>query len=353
LRRSGTAWRSAGGHNARIEGTVLALFGIAYGASAVQAETVERFYHNNTITISIGLEEGGGYDLLGRLIGRYIGQYIPGNPQVIVDNQTGAGGMVLANSLYNVDKQDGATLGVLNETVALSQQIGDGGVKYDASRFNWIGRMASGAETVVIAARTGVRTIDDAKKKQVAVGATGKSGTSALFPMVLNSLLATEFKIVLGYPGMSSTWVAMDRGEIDGGSNSLASIKSTKPDWLRNNSMNFLVQVGLTRDPALPDTPLLSEVGVTQFDTQVLQLFSTPAEIGRALVAPPGVPAERLAALRIAFDSALHDPRLVAEAKKMHIDIEPLAGDELQKIVASSISAPDAVVARAKQAINQ
>ncbi len=268
---------SRGSWYARIQGCCSCFLRARVGIPTLHAEPVEDFYRKNTITLSIGLEEGGGYDIMGRLIGRYIGRYIPGNPQVIVQNQTGAGGLVLANSLYNVDKRDGSALGVLNETVALSQQVGDKGVKYDASKFSWIGRMASGAEAVVVASRTGVRTLEDATSKQVWLSATGQSGTSTLFPMVLNSIAHTKFKIVLGYPGMSSTWVATERGRDRGGSNSLVSIKSTKPNWLRDGSMNFLVQVGLTRDQSLPDTPLLSEVGATDFDREVLKLVSSPA----------------------------------------------------------------------------
>jgi len=323
---------------------------LAAGMGNTHAESVADFYKNQTVTLYIGLEAGGGYDLYGRLLARHLGHHIPGNPTIIPKNKTGAGGMVLANALYNVESRDGTVLAVLNQTAAIAQRLDYPGVKYEAAKFNWLGRMATGYEVVAVWSASGIKTIDDAKKREVVMGATGASGTSAIYPLLLNNTVGTKFKIVTGYPGMSSTWIAMERGEVDGGSNSLASLRSSKGEWLREKKVLALVQVALERQPEFPDAPLIHEVATNDLDRQALYLFATPPTIGRALTAPPGVPPDRLQALAQAFTDTMKDPQFLADAAKAKAETEPLTAPALQKIVAASVTVSDDVAARAKQA---
>jgi tripartite-type tricarboxylate transporter receptor subunit TctC len=326
------------------------------GAQTVDAQAqsaVADFYRKNPIALNIGLAAGGGYDLYGRLLARHLSGHVPGNPTIVVRNKTGAGGMVLADGLHNVEPADGTSLGVLNQTAAIAQRLGYKGVRYDVTRFTWIGRIATGNETVVVWAASGIRTIDDAKKREVVMGATGISGTSAMYPLLLNKIVGTRFKIVTGFPGMSNTWIAMERGEIDGGSNSVASLRSAKADWLKDKKVNVLVQISLEKHPEFSGVPLLYELATNDLDRQVLRLFSSPPAIGRAITAPPGIPAERRDALRKAFDATMKDPQFLADAAKVRAEIEPLAGAELEKIVISSVQVSDEVVQRGKWATSR
>jgi tripartite-type tricarboxylate transporter receptor subunit TctC len=315
-----------------------------------QGQSVASFYERQTVTLYIGLGVGGGYDLYGRLLARHLGRHIPGNPTVVPKNKTGAGGMVLANSLYNVEGRDGTVLAILAQTAAVAQRLDYQGVKYDASKFSWLGRIAPGNEVVIAWSASGIKSIDDAKKREVTMGATGAAGTSAIYPLLLNNTVGTKFKVVTGYRGMSSTWLGMESGEIDGASNGMDSLRSSKPDWLREKKVTALAQVALSRQPDFLEAPLLYEVATNDLDRQVLRLFTSHTGIGRAIAAPPGVPADRLAALENAFMATMKDPQFLVDAAKMRAEIEPMAARELQEIVGSSVSVSDAVAARAKQA---
>jgi tripartite-type tricarboxylate transporter receptor subunit TctC len=320
-------------------------------STAAQAESVEDFYRGKTVSIVIGHEAGGGYDLFGRLVAKYLSNHIPGRPTVIVTNKAGAAGLVADNSLYKVEKRDGTVLGMTNQTIAIAQKLGYSGVAYDAERFNWIGRITPGVEVVAVSKASGVKTIDEVRKTQVVTGANSTAGTSSIYPQLLNNLAGTKFKVVYGYPGMNSIWLAMEKGEVFGSSFSYAELQSAKADWLRDGRLIILVQVAFERRKSLPNAPLLLELGETELDRQVLRLYSSGAEIGRSLTAPPDVPTERVAALRAAFDETMKDPAFIAQAKKINADIGPLSGRELQKIVSSSVEVSDEVAKAAKVAI--
>ena len=321
--------------------------------SSSSPKSVASFYAHKTVTLLIGFRFGGGYDLYGRLLARHLGRHIPGNPTVVPKNKTGAGGVVLANSLYNVENRDGTVLAILSQSSPIAQRLQYKGVRYDAAKFNWIGRMATASEVVIVWSATGIKSLADAKKRVVTMGATGAAGTSAIYPYLLNNMAGTKFKLVTGYRGMSATWLAMERGEIDGASNGLDTFRSGRPNWLKEKKVTGMVQVALSRQPEFPNVPLLYEVATNDLDRQVLRLFANATGIGRAIAAPPGVPADRLKVLKQAFMDTMKDPQFLADAEKMRAEIEPMTGSELQKIVASSVSVSDAVAARAKQASTQ
>ncbi len=329
----------------------LGAFGIAAVAPAA-ADPVEDFYRGKTVTIYVGTSPGGDYDLRARMVGRHIGKHIPGNPTVVVSNMPGAGQMLVANWLANVAPKDGTALAAISQNLAVHQATGASGVKFDVRQFQWLGNTTDTPNVINSWYTTPVRTIQDVMQHELVVGATGTASGSYLYPYALNQLVGTKFKIVTGYPGGNDINLAMERGEVGGrGSNSWASWKSTRPQWLADKKIFILVQVGVKRNPELPDVPTLQELAKNDIDRQVLEFISADTAISRPLVAAPGTPRERVAALRRAFEETMKDPEFLAEAQKTKTDISPMTGQEAQRIADATIAAPAAVRARANALI--
>ncbi len=321
-------------------------------ADNAAAQSVADFYKGKNVNLIIGYGVGGGYDQYARVLARYMGAHIPGNPTLVVQNMPGAGSRKAANWLYNVAPKDGSVLATLGQNTPTDQALGQPGIQFDAAKFTWIGNMIVVNNTLAVWHTTGVKTIEEATKKELAIGASGASSPSVLYPQVANNLLGTHFKIISGYPGGGDINLAMERGEVDGrGSNSWASWKSTKADWLKDKKINILFQVGLKREPDLPDVPLLSELGKTPEERQVLEVISADVAVGRPILSTPNVPQDRVAALRKAFDDTITDKAFVAEAEKQKMDINPLSGEELQQVVAKVLANSPDVIAKVKQAI--
>ena len=316
------------------------------------AQSVADFYKGKNVSVVIGYGVGGGYDQYARVLSRYMGAHIPGEPTLVVQNMPGAGSRKAANWLYNVAPKDGSVIATLGQNTPTDQALSQPGIQFDAAKFNWIGNMVVVNNTLAVWHTTGVTTIKEATQKELAIGATGASSPSVLYPQVSNNLLGTKFKIISGYPGGGDINLAMERGEVDGrGSNSWASWKSTKAEWLKDKKVNILFQVGLKREPDLPDVPLLSELGDTPEERQVLEVISADVAVGRPILTTPGVPQDRVKALRKAFDDTLADKAFIEETKKQKMDINPLSGEELQEVVAKVLAHPPAVIAKVKQAI--
>lgn len=308
-------------------------------------------FKGQQVTILVGYGAGGSYDTYARLVARYLGKYLPGNPTVIVQNMAGAGSLTAANYLYNVAPKDGTTLGVIDQTLPIDQVLGTESVSFDVTKFDWIGRIALGVETIVSWNTSPVKTINDAKKDTLETAATGPSSSSAVYPMLLNNLLGTKFKLLRGYSGTNEMLLAMQRGEAAGcGSVNLALLTSSHAAWLTDKKINVLVQFALHRQPAIPNVPAVVELGQTPLQTQVLRLFGSAGEIGRSIMAPPGIPPDRLKTLRSAFMAMAKDPELVAFSKQSKLDIEPLDGESLQKLVQDVGTTSKATVAAAKAA---
>lgn len=319
--------------------------GLALGmglTSAHAQQSVADFYRGKTIDFYIGFSAGGGYDIYARTVARFIGEHIPGKPRVVPKNMTGAGSRIAANYVYNIAPKDGTVLATADQAIPLEQAIGNPGIQFDARKFNWIGNPIVDNNTLVTWHTSPVKTVDDARLNETPIGATGSGGnTSSQYPQVLNKLFGTKFKIILGYPGGNEINLAMENGEVAGrGSNSWASWKATKPDWLRDKKLNILVQIGPAKAPDLPDVPLLSDLAANEEDRAALRLISAPPSIGRPVFTTPGVPEERVKALRDAFDATMKDPAFLEEARKSGLDIEPISGVELQKIVSDVIDTP-------------
>ena len=325
-------------------GLAASLFaGLTVPAHAQQAED---FYRGKQIDMVIGYSPGGTYDLYARLVARYLGNYIPGKPTIVARNMPGAGSRAAVRWVYTVAPKDGTVLSTADQSLSVEQAMGDQTMGFDTTKLIYIGNANVDNNTLVTWYTSGIKTIDDAKKKQVVVGATGGS-TSSQYPKAMNALLGTKFKIIIGYPGGNDINLALEKGEVDArGSNAWAAWKATRPDWLRDKKINILVQIGLTKTHDLPDAPLLMDLATNDADRAVLKLLSASSTIGRPFFTSPGVPPERVKALRAAFDAMVKDPVFLAEAEKEHFDINPLPGAELQKIVEDIVATPKPVADR-------
>jgi tripartite-type tricarboxylate transporter receptor subunit TctC len=315
-------------------------------ARSAAADPVEDFYRGKSINLYISSTPGAGYDVYARLMARFMGEHIPGRPTIVPRNMAGGEGRIAAGYVYNVAAPDGLSLAALNRSVALAQAMGDSNLKFDIARFNWIGNPASDNSTLVTWHTTGIATIADAQAKEVTIGATG-DGNSSIYPKVLNTLDGTRFKIISGYPGGNEINLAMENGEVGGrGDNAWSSWKSGKPEWLRDRKINILVQVGLKPSPDLSGVPLMSDLARNDDDRQLMLLLSAPSAIGHPIATGPNVPAERVAALRHAFDATIVDPAFLEEAKRLKKDINPVSGADLQRIVEEILATPEPIRAR-------
>ena len=324
----------------------LALLAGLTASPALAQQSVEDFYKGKSIDLYIGFTVGGGYDLYARLVGRYLGEHLPGKPKVVPKNMTGAGSRIAANYVYSVAPKDGTALATADQSIPLEQATGESGITFDSSKFNWIGNPIVDNNVVVTWHTSPVKTIENAKRQEIAIGATGFN-TSSQYPQVLNSMVGTKFKIILGYPGGNEINLAMENGEVGGrGSNSWASWKASRPDWVRDKKMNILVQIGLTKNPELSSVPLLVDLATNDEDRAAMRLVSAPPVVGRPIFTSPGVPVERVAALRKAFDETMKDPAFIAEAQKLNLDLNPIGGEELQKVVSDIVNTPPAATKR-------
>ncbi len=321
-------------------------------ASPASAQSVEEFYRGKHITLVIGYGPGGGYDLYARMLGRFVSAHIPGNPTVVPQNMPGAGSRNAANWLYKVAPQDGTVIACLSQDTPTDQVLGQPGVQFDARKFNWIGNLNSINNILYATSASGVKTFAEAKSKPLAMGASGASSPSVLYPQVSNNLLGTKFKIIAGYPGGGAIDIAVERHELDGrGSDSWDSMKALHPDWLRDHVINVLFQVGARRESDLPDVPLWTELAQNEDERNVLALLSGDVSIGRPILTAPNVPAGRVKALRQAFAETIHDPQFIAAAKQANMDMKPTSGEELQQAVDKIVSSPPNIVAMVKDAI--
>jgi tripartite-type tricarboxylate transporter receptor subunit TctC len=330
-----------------------AAFGLSLtpAAPAMAQDSVESFYKGRKIDIVIGFSVGGGYDAYARVLARHMGDHIPGKPLLIPRNMTGAGSRVAASFVHGVAAKDGTVMGIADQSIPLEQALGDSGVKFDSREFNWIGNVVADNNILATWHTAPIKTIDDAKTIEITMGATGFN-TSSQYPTVLNQMIGTKFKVIMGYPGGAEVNLAMERGEVQGrGSNSWASYKGTKPEWVKEGKVVVLAQVGLKRAPDLPNVPLLQELATNDQDRAAMKLLSAPTAIGRPFFAPPGVPADRVKALRAAFDATMTDKNFLDEAAKLNLDVNPVSGEDLQKIVADIIDAPADVKTRLSDAL--
>ena len=300
------------------------------------AQPAEPFFKGKTINFYIGFGSGGSYDYYARLVARFIGKYIPGNPTVVAQTMTGAGSLQLANFLFTTAPRDGTAMGTVTQTVALEEALHSPGVRYKAAEFTWIGRATAMLEVAMIRGDAKARTIDGVKQYVTPVAGTGAGSPSEGYPRLLNALAGTKFKIISGYPGSSQVSLALEAGEVDGAFTSWNTLKRTKPDWLLNYAVGILYQCALERHPDLADIPTDVELGPTEEARKILAFYTSGAAVGRSILAPPSIPADRVEILRRAFDAAIKDPELLAGIERAQQEFQPASGEELQKLIESA-----------------
>ena len=322
------------------------------GLACAQAQTPEEFYKGKQVTLIIGSGAGGGYDLYARALARHMGRHIPGNPQIVPKNLSTAGGVVASNALYNQVDKDGLTFGALTTGNLVDPLFGNPKATYEPLKFNWIGSLGKLEKICGTWYTHPVKTIDDMRKHEVLIGGTGATSDSAVFPKVMNALIGTKLKVVQGYEPGPSLELSVEKGETEGICGiSWSTLKASHPEWIRGNKLNVVLQMGLTRLPDLPNVPSAIDLVSNEEDRQVLELILIPQEMGRPYVAPPGVPADRLAALRRAFEETWKDPEYLAEAQRLQMEIEPMTGAEMQKMLETAYGRPRRIVERASELI--
>lgn len=321
---------------------VAALLVLPASASGVAAD----FYAGKQITFIAGSGVGGGYDLLARLAARHVGRLLPGNPTIIVQNLPAAGSLVAANQIYNTAPKDGTVVAFIQRGMLLAKLINPSGVRFELDKLNWLGNLASETGLVLAWHTAPHRTAKDLLEQELIVG--GQVGVDPeITPRLYNSLIGTKFKIVNGYNGTAEIALAIERGEVQGiGDWSWASFKKQRPDWLRDKKVTLLLQGALQRDPELPDLPSALDFVRNEADRKALELFFTQKTIARPVIAPPGVPADRIATLRAAFAALATDRDFLADAERSGLDVAPVSGAAVDKVVALIAATPTDVADR-------
>lgn len=332
-----------------LAGKTLGVLIAMMSAPVARADALADFYRAKTLQMVIPSTTGGDYDNRARLVSRHIGKHIPGEPTVVPRNMPGGAGVTGANYIAKLAPRDGTVLHAILQNMPVQQAIGGQGVEFDVLKFPWIGNTTNSPNLINSWHTTGITRIEQVMTQELVVGAPTAT-SAAIYPRALNMLVGTKFKIITGYPGGNDVSMAMERGEVGGrGSNSWAAWKATRPHWLAEKKIHMLVQIGLTRHPELPDVPLMHELAKNDEDRQVLMFLSADTAISRAVVTTPEVPAERVAALRAAFQKMLQDPAFLADAGKTQMDISPSTGEEAAKVAAAIVGASAVVKARAKE----
>ena len=325
---------------------------IAAVAAPVSAERPEEFYKGRQLTAVVPSSSGGSFDQYMRLMAEHLGRFIPGKPTIIVQNMPGGGGVKSLNYLYNAAPKDGSFFGMPIHTTLTFGLLNPEKVKFDGPGFNWIGSMAGINDVIGVWHTSSVKNVDDARKTVVPMGATGRGGNTFLDPVMANNLLGTRFKVITGYPGAAEINVAIERGELMGRASSWEGLSATQPDWISGRKFVSLIDIGPSKIAELEGVPRFADLLTDPGDKVVLELLSVGLTLGRALFTTPGVPPERVAVLRKAFDAMVVDGAYLADAKARAMTAhDPKPGAELQGIVAETYKAPKAVIARAKDAL--
>jgi tripartite-type tricarboxylate transporter receptor subunit TctC len=316
---------------------------ILLAAAPTRAQPVADFYRGKTLRMLIGYGPGGGYDIYGRLVAEFLPRHLPGNPTIVAQNMPGAGSFVAAKYIHDVAPKDGTVFGSLAQTLALDSMTNTN-AKIDVAKMPYIGRVVTNIDTGAALRKTGIKSFEDARAKQYNVGASGGGSTTVLFPTALNTYAGAKFKLVRGYSGTIDILLAMERGEVDiVGAYGLPGMLASHPGWVRSGEATILYQASLKRHRLLPDVPTLPELAQSDQGREVLHAAASTGEIGRSILTTPGVPAERLAALRTAFQAMLKDPDFLAACEKRNLMVDGAAGEEIDEIVRETLRLPQDV----------
>jgi tripartite-type tricarboxylate transporter receptor subunit TctC len=316
------------------------------------AQSVEDFYKSKPITMLVGSGAGGGYDVYARAFARYWTDHIPGHPTIIPKNLPAAAGLAAAATLYNSADRDGSVVGAFTNGAPMDPLFGNPSAHYDALQFNWLGSIGKLENVCATWHSSAVKTIAAAREREVVVAAAGATSNTAIVPKMLNALIGTKFKVIAGYDPGSGLTMAVEGGEAEGICGlSWSTMKASRPRWIKDNLLNVIVQMGLSKLRDLPGVPSALDLVGDPESKRVMELILIRQEAGRPFAAPPVTPADRVAALRQAFDETLADPGLIAEAEKMQLEIEPMTGDAIEKMLTKAYAAPKAIVERAAELV--
>jgi tripartite-type tricarboxylate transporter receptor subunit TctC len=305
---------------------------VATWAGSANGQSVAEFFRGRTVSIGV-VAAGGLYALNAQLLSRHMSQHIPGHPTIVVTVRSGAGGLTNLNYLASAAPRDGLAMALVPKDLAFFQLIGASGIHYDARALNWIGRVHSMYTTMLVWHDSPAKTLEDMKKKQVVMAASGANHPSSMFPRFMNRELGTKLKVVTGYRGAADIFLAFERGEAQGTSIAWDIVRSNKSDWIRQGKIVPVVQLSVEKPKDLPNVPLLTDLITNDEGKRMARILVTGSKIGMALAVPPGVPAARVDALRKAFDATMNDPAYRAEATSHQIDVDPLSGKELQRFI--------------------
>jgi len=322
-------------------------------ATPARAADVADFYKGRNVNLIIGYSVGGGYDLYGRVLARHLGRHIPGNPTVVPQNMPGAGSLKSVMYLYTAAPKDGSVIGTFGRTEAVAPLLTPDEAKFDATKFNWLGSVTSETSTCVTWHTSKVKTWDDALKTQFTLAGEGAGADPDVFGRLIKNVFGAKVKLVSGYPGTNDASLAVERGEVDGECGlSWGTLQARHQDWLKNNSVNIIIQAALKKEPKLPDVPFIMDLAKAPEQQQVLKVILTGQSMARPYTAPPGIPADRVAALRKAFDDTMKDPEFLAETQRGRMEVNPITGAELQALLKDVYATPKDVIAKASHAIS-
>jgi tripartite-type tricarboxylate transporter receptor subunit TctC len=331
----------------------MAASAVALAPVAAKADSVADFYKGKSINWILSAGAGGGYSTYAHAFAPYFSKHIPGNPPLIIQNMTGAGGIRAMTYLYNVAPKDGTTIGLVHSSVPFAPLFGIKGANFDPRKMNWIGSMNTASAICISWHTSPIKTWQDMLTKEFIVGGTGAGSQMETMPAMLNKLFNTKIKIVSGYKGGNDVYLAMERGEVMGRCGGLySSVNSTRPDWFPQHKVNVPIQVTLQRSPQFPNSPAVAEFTKDKETLQILKLVLAPQYMDRPILTPPGVPVDRLAALKSAFHETMNDPEFKAEAAKTRLDLDEVSGDRLQQIIAETFELPPDIVKAANAAMN-
>ena len=315
------------------------------------AQSVEQFYKSNQMTFLVGHGAGSGYDQYTRTLVRHMMKYVPGQPAAVVKTVPGASGMRMTNVLYASGPRDGSTFGIADRGLVLQPLLGNQAAQYHPAKMSALGSIGRQTPVCSLWHSAKSKTIQDALAQETILGAMGPSATTT-YPSLLNYVLKTRFKIVAGYKASTDILHAMEQGEVEGVCLSWDTVKILRPDWLADGRLKVIVQMASERKPEMKSIPNATEFTANESGRKMLDLYFGPNEMGRPYFGPPGIPQDRLQAVRRAFDATMKDPAFLAEAKKLNMDVDPMTGEEMEKLIAEFYATPQDVVARLKVAID-
>jgi tripartite-type tricarboxylate transporter receptor subunit TctC len=336
----------------RVAAAVLTLAPLSLAQPTAYAQSPAEFYKGRNVELYIGYSVGGAYDLYARVLARHLGKHIPGSPTIVPKNMEGAGSLRLANWLYNVGAKDGTVLATIGRGTAFDPLLGSKGAQFRADKFTWIGSANNEVSVCVAWKTSGITRLEDALSRELIVGGTGQAADTDQFPRILNGILGTKFKIVTGYPGGNDVTLAMERGEVKGRCGwSWSSVLSTHKRWIDDKSITVLVQLSLNKHPDLPDIPLIMDFAKTEDQQQMFKLIFARQVMGRPYLVPPDLPKDRAEALRKAFMDTMEDKEFLVDAEKSQLEITPVDGAAVEKLVKELYQTPKALADKAAEFI--